>query len=196
MLCEQAITLCEIGFGENDIHEKLTKYERARNYAIEALYIDERNAEANLAFVFSNFRLYEITNNCALRLSLAKDAKESLDIALQQINNDKTNFFLGIWHLEIAQLHILQIKNTVDVLGYVPICSLDDALQHFRKAINKNPKRNTYYFYAAKCAYQLGDNNLVRQLLHKGTLIPPYFPDDIKASEDMNILKKILKETI
>jgi hypothetical protein len=36
----------------------------------------------------------------------------------------------------------------------------------------------------------------VRQLLHKGTLIPPYFPDDMKASEDMNILKKILKETI
>jgi len=192
LLCEQAEMLCEIGFGAIDENEKLACYERARNYAIEALYIDERHAEANLVFVFTNFRLYEITHDCSLRIALGKDAKESLDIASQQINNDRTHFFFGIWQLEIAQLHILQIKTVVDILGYVPITSIDDALQHFRKAINKNPKRNSYYFYAAKCAYQLGDINLVKQLLHKGTLIPPHFPDDKKACEEMITLKKIL----
>ncbi len=115
-----------------------------------------------------------------------------MNTALLSGNSDLLFFFFGVWQLEIAQLHITQVNQLSQSLHYFPIVSYDEALLYFQKAIHRNPKRNVYYYFSAKCAYQQGDLNTTKFYLHKGTLIPAQYPEDIESVNFMNQLKKII----
>ena len=147
--------------------EAIDVFMRARNYAEEALEIDNKNAEAHVEAAHSMGRYSQLIGVVtALKEGFAERIAFHLDEAIKiDPRNINAQISKGSWHAEI-----------VDKAGFMSNilygATSDQARMHYEKALNLNKNEIGLFYEVAYGYYLLGkkqDNKKARSLLLKAT---------------------------
>ena len=116
--------------------------------------------------------------------------KKHVDMAVALAPADATlHHMLGRFCYQIANLSWIEKKVASALFGQVPDVTLDDALQHLRKAYELKPDWKENILYLVKCSIELKQPDACRQFIEEGIALPIRGEDDEICHKEFLLLK-------
>ena len=177
---------------EKQKDEKEAYFEQARELCEKAILVNPDGWQGH-------FRLSVALGRLALfrggkeKINLSKAVKASADQALAlNPNADLAHHVLGRWHQNLANLSWALKMAAKVIYGGVPPGSNEEAVAHFKKAIEINPNHIEHYLELAKTYKYMDKKELMKEPLEKALSLPNVEENDPEFKEEAKeLLKKI-----
>lgn len=158
--------------------EKKRLAELGLTYAKRAVAAEPENATAQLALAICYGRVAPYLDS-KTKIGYSKLVKLHTDKALAlDPNNDYAHHVLGAWNYELANLGGLLRTVAKLIYGEIPAASNEDAVAHFKKAIDLMPQRVAHHVELGRTYAAMGKTDLARVELTKGLSLPSREKDD------------------
>lgn len=177
---------------ENKKDEKEALFEQARQLCDKAIQVNPNGWEGHLklSVVLGRLALFRGGKE---KINLSKAVKASADQALVlNPQCDLAHHVLGRWHQNLANLSWALKTAAKIVYGGVPPGTNEEAVEHFKKAIEINPNHIEHYLELAKTYQFMGKKELMKEPLEKLLTLPNVEEKDPEfKKEAKELLKKI-----
>ena len=172
--------LCTIGGRSKDKEFKRSYAMKAKQIALQAIQINNKDKEAHLCYILSLGIMAEMADNPREKLSNAKIIKREAEYILTLDSNFAPAYYiLGKWHFAIASLSRIETIVCNLLFGGVPEgASIDEALGCYEKAIGLWPDYIVFYYGKALTLHFKGENLKTVLTLKKALQLTPRNPDD------------------
>ncbi len=177
---------------ENQKTQKETYFQQSCNWCERAIQINSQGWEGHFRLAVALGRL-ALFKGGKEKINLSKMVKAEADTALAlNPQGDLIHHLLGRWHQNLANLSGV-LKFFAKVLyGGVPPGSNEEAVAHFKKAIEIDPNHIEHYLELARTYQFMDQKELMREPLDMVLRLPPIDEDDLKfKNEAEEMLKKL-----
>ncbi|HEY9045159.1 MAG TPA: hypothetical protein VIN08_04655 [Ohtaekwangia sp.] len=161
--------------------EKRAYYEKAKDYALRAIPLNQQNIDAHLAYIISLGLMAEVAGSPRDKIHDAKIIRTEAETIIKLDSTFAAAYFiLGKWHFELAKLSwVEQVACKLFFGGLPEGISMDAAVRNFRKASALQPNTILFlYGEASAFHYQQEDQKAIK-LLKQAIALSPKEPDDI-----------------
>jgi sterol desaturase/sphingolipid hydroxylase (fatty acid hydroxylase superfamily) len=172
--------LCNIGGRSKDKEFKRNHAMKAKQIALKAIHINNKDIEAHLCYVLSLGIVAEMADNPREKLANAKIIKREAEYILTLDSTFAPAYYiLGKWHFAIASLSRIEVIVCSLLFGGVPEgASIDKALYCYEKAIGFWPDYIVFYYGKALVLHFKGEELETIVVLKKALQLAPRDPDD------------------
>jgi tetratricopeptide (TPR) repeat protein len=158
--------------------------ERSLEYARKAAAIDPRNAKARLSLAVAYGKLTDLVGN-RTRLEYSRIVKEE---ALTALRLDPTDDYawhvLGRWHFAVANVNGPTRALAKLIYGGLPVASNEEAIRHFKKAVELAPRRIVHHHELARVYQTMGREDLASECWEAIVAQPADGPEDEKTKAE------------
>ena len=170
-------------YGEStvDAREPATKLERsekALEYSLRAVALDQQHADAHLAVAICYGRLLNQVP-ARTKVEYSREVKQYTERALAlDPKSDYAWHMLGRWHQGAANLGGLTKGIVKLVYGGLPPASLDDSAKYLEKAVALKPDRVSHHIELGRTYASMGRVDDARMAINKGLALGDQERDD------------------
>ncbi|KAI1894562.1 hypothetical protein AGOR_G00117060 [Albula goreensis] len=120
--------------------------------------------------------------------------KDHLDKAIELKPQDPLSYYLlGRWCYSVAQLSWIERRVAATLFGEPPTASIQDALKHFLKVEEIQPKYSKFnYVFLAKCYKELGQRGQAVEMCNAARSMCTISKEDEEAQNELNSLLPLL----
>ncbi|MCJ7813366.1 hypothetical protein MUP95_08645 [bacterium] len=172
--------------------QKEAYFQQSRSWCEQAIAINPQGWEGHFRLAVALGRL-ALFKGGKEKINLSKMIKAEADTALAlNPQGDLVHHLLGRWHQNLANLSGV-LKFFAKVLyGGVPPGSNEEAVAHFKKAIEIDPNHIEHYLELARTYQFMDQEELMREPLETVLSLPSIDEDDPKFKEEAaEMLKKL-----
>jgi tetratricopeptide (TPR) repeat protein len=176
--------------------EQSDHYRQAEAYARKAVAACPEIADTHLALAIAAGRVALISGS-KTKVRLSKVVKESALKCLElDPTNDIAHHVLARWHREVTNLSGLAKTFAKILYGGLPPASYEEAVQHFKKAIELKPEYINHHLELGITYEDMGEWELAKTEYEKVAELPIDDSDDPDHKEEaeqrlQNVLKKL-----
>ncbi len=128
------------GDAATDPERQKRYFKKGVAYAERAVKADNNNAFAH-AYVAAAYGSYAMFAGGEEKVKLANSIRDELDMALKlDADNQVAHTIYGTWHREVASVSWLERQLANMFLGSMPDGSIEESINHLKKAIKSGPK--------------------------------------------------------
>ena len=170
-------------YGEStvDVKEaslKLERSEKALEYSLRAVALDQTNADAHLAVAICYGRLLNQVP-ARTKVEYSREVRQYTEQALAlDPNSDYAWHMLGRWHQGAANMGGLTKGIVKIVYGGLPPASLDDSAKCLEKAVALKPDRVSHHIELGRTYAAMGRVDEAKASIEKGLALPDREKDD------------------
>ena len=183
-----------------EIADRLEMKHQKESYFMQSKILCEKAIKINPEGYEGHFRLAVALGRLALfrggkeKIKLSKMIKAEADTALMlNPQADLVHHLLGRWHQNIANLKGYEKFFAKVLFGGVPPGSNDEAVAHFKKAIEIDPNHIEHHLELARTYKFMDEKELMREPLEKVLELPVVEEDDPEFKEEAEEMLKKLK---
>lgn len=184
--------LSQLGEKQKDNEAKKPYFEKARDYAVKAIKLNDKDDENHFVYAVALGRLSLIAGS-EEKLKNAKLIKAEAERTIQLNPKNAGGYhILGRLNREIANMSAVKVMAAKAVFGGIPEgCSFDNAEKYFSKAMELRPNYILYYYDAALNYDYMGKKSQAKTLLQKAVTLPLAVPEDpYRINDCKNLLAK------
>lgn len=187
-----SILLSKEGERQSSKEAKKPYFEKARNYSLKAIKLNEKEPEAHFTHAVALGRLSLLADS-EEKLKNAKVIKQEAERTIQlNPRHAGAHHILGRLNREIANMSPIKVMAAKALYDGVPEgCTFEKAATYFQKAIELDPNYILYYYDAALNYEYWNKQDQAVSVLEKAIKLPLKTPDDPYR---MNDCKKLLSK--
>ncbi|HYD90180.1 MAG TPA: hypothetical protein VEA37_01695, partial [Flavobacterium sp.] len=183
-LWHTSLLYSKIGNRKDNEDEKISYFNKAKDYAQRALNVNPNDAESNFVMSVAMGRMALIVG-AEERVAASRDIKKYADKAIK-LNPKHAGAYhvLGIWNFKVANLNWAERVAANMLFGGIPEgASNEEALRNFKKAIQLGPDYMLYYYDLGKFYDETDDEAKAIETFEKLLAMPIATQDDNRIKQ-------------
>ncbi|TVR78846.1 MAG: hypothetical protein EA412_07620 [Chitinophagaceae bacterium] len=174
-----------IGHRKENHEVKVRYFNKAKDYAEQALRINPRNEQSNYVMAVAMGRM-ALISGARDRVAASRDIKKYAEQTLEaNTEHAGGHHVMGLWHYRMANLSWSERNAARILFGGIPEGASDeDAIYHLNKAVDLEPGFLLYQYDLADVYIKLENKNQAKEILKNLLNLPNKTADDPKIKKD------------